>query len=146
MSEVLIFPDTKAAVWDLIDGTEHVAYFDAENQPVMVRVVAAYRQSANEHGSPVASTGEVEVVITQDPGTQGFIDRVDRISLDVYAPGEQPMNVLNSLLGLLVGEDIETPSGYLDSVTVDQTPHEIPYPSDILWHAMCRLLVTVRPI
>lgn len=137
----MIFPDTRGAIFDLIDGTEHFSMPD-----VFVTVRATYLQTADEYGRP--STGDgVEVVITQDAGTQGWVDRVDRISLDVYAPGEQAMNVLNSLLGLLVGFGVETPKGvYLDEVSVDQTPHEMPYPSDTLNHAMCRLLVVVRPV
>lgn len=57
------------------------------------------------------------------------------------------MNLLNSVLGVVVGEGVETPSGiYLDRVQVDQTPHELPYPSEVMNHAMCRLLVTVRTV
>lgn len=140
MSDVLIFPDTRAAIWDIIDGTQHLAGGRT------VTALAAYRQSADDYGRPIQDGDEVEVVITQDPGTQGFVDRVDRIGLDVYSSGTVQMDLLNSLLGLLVGTDIETPSGYVDSIEVDQTPHELPYPSDLIRHAMCRLLVTVRPI
>lgn len=143
MSDVLIFPDTRGAILELIDGTEHVARV-VQGEPVMVKVNAAYHVMADDYG---AIDDEAQVVITSDPGTQGHIDRVDRISLDCYAPGEQAMNILNSILGLVVGAGIEIENGdYLDRVDVDQTPHEIPYPSDVMNQAMCKLLVTVRPV
>lgn len=142
MSDVLVFHDSKAGLFDLIDNTEHVSWvFDGEPQTVTVK--AAYHVLADERGSVEAN----QVVLTQDAGTQGDMDRVDRVSVDCYAPGEQAMNILNSVLGYVVGSGIETSSGvYLDHVQVDQTPHELPYPSDTINHAMCRLLVTVRTI
>lgn len=142
MSDVLVFHDSKAGIFELIDGTEHVSWV-YEGEPQTVTLQAAYHVLADEKGSVESH----QVVLTQDPGTQGDIDRVDRLSLDCYAPGEQAMNLLNSVLGVVVGEGVETPSGiYLDRVQVDQTPHELPYPSEVMNHAMCRLLVTVRTL
>lgn len=142
MSDVMIFHDAKGGIFELINGTEHVSWvYDGEPQTVTIQ--AAYHTLADERGSVEAN----QVVLTADAGTQGFLDRVERISLDCYAPGEQAMNILNSVLGLVVGAGIETESGiYLDRVEVDQTPHELPYPSETMNHAMCRLLVTVRAV
>lgn len=134
MSDVLVFPDTRGAVWDLINGAEHVG----------VTVSAFYHLPADDYGSLV---GPFPVAhITTEPGAQGYLDRKDRITVNVYAPGEQAMNVAQSVYASIVGPDIETPSGYLDEIQADQTPYERPYPSDTLNQAEFRVVVTVRPV
>ena len=143
MSDVLIFHDSRAALFELIDGSEHVARV-VDGVPDLVPVRASYHVLADERGG---IEGDPQVVITQDPGTQGDIDRVDRVTLECYAPGEQAINILNSILGVVVDSHIETPSGiYVDRIDVDQTPHELQYPSDTINLAACRLLVTVSPV
>ena len=134
MSDVLVFPDTRGAVWDLINGASHVG----------VTVKAVYHLPADDYGSLV---GPFPVAhITTEPGTQGYLDRKDRITVNVYAPGEQAMNVAQSIYASIVGDGIETPSGYLDEIQADQTPYERPYPSDTLNQAEFRVMVTVRPV
>lgn len=143
MSDVLVFHDARAGLFELIDGSAHVGRV-VGGVPEMVTVRASYHLTADERGGIGPNP---QVVIVLDPGTQGDIDRVDRVSLDCYAPGEQALNVLNSILGVVVDSHIETPSGvYLDRVEVDQTPHELPYPSDTANQARCRLLVTVSTV
>src|SRR5699024_11809970 len=85
-------------------------------------------------------------LITTEPGTQGYLDRKDRITVEVYAPGEQAMQVAQSVYASIVGPDIDTPSGYLDEVQADQTPYERPYQSDMLNRSEFRVVVTVRPV
>lgn len=135
MSDVLVFPDTRSAVFDLIDGAEHVGE----------TVTAVYHLPADEYGVVDTSGAPVAHIMTE-PGTQGYIDRKDRVTVDVYAPGEQAMETAQSIYASLVGDDIDTPSGYLDSVEADQTPHERPYQSDTLNQVEFRVIVTVRPV
>ena len=133
-SDVLVFPDTRGAIYDLINGATHLGE----------TVLAAYHLPADSYGSLV---GPFPVAhITTEPGTQGYLDRKDRIAVNVYAPGELAMNVAQSIYASIVGDDIDTPSGYLDSIRADQTPYERPYQSDTLNQAEFRVIVTVRPV
>ena len=134
MIEALVFPDTKNALFDLIDGSTHVG------QPVR----AVTWLPANADGSlagpfPLAH-------IHGSPGTEGFVDRVDRRTIDVYAEGELALDVLESIKASICGTDIETPSGYVDSITPDAVPEDAQYPSDTLNKATATFFVTSRPI
>ncbi|MEH0058804.1 hypothetical protein QDX25_07250 [Auritidibacter ignavus] len=134
MAEVLVFPDTREALFDLVDGTKHSGHV----------VSAVYHLPVDAYGM-IESEGPV-VQIGVEPGAQGWIDRTDRLLLSCYAPGETAMNVLNSVVALVVGNNIETPKALLDTVRVDQVPHEVPYASDQVNRCEARLLVTVRPV
>lgn len=134
MIEALIFPDTRDCLFDLIDGAEHLGSV----------VRAVYQLPADSYGSvqgpfPMA-------LIYAGGGSQGFYDRVDRATVEVYAPGQQALSTLESITASIVGTDIETPSGYVDSIGVDITPADVPYPSDTLNRAVASFLVTVRPV
>lgn len=134
MSDVLVFPDVRSAIYDLINGGEHMGH----------RVRAVFHLSVDSYGAPEGPFPIAQITLA--PGTQGFIDRIDRVLLEVFAPGELALQVTESLHAFLVGTDIETPSAYLDSIQPDQTPHEVPYPSDTLNQAAMQLLVTTRPV
>lgn len=134
MSDVLVFPDTRAALFDLIDGSTH----DGE------QVKAVYHLPADAYGSMQGPFPVAHIYVTG--GTEGYIDRVDRVTIDVYAPGEQAVDVLESIRAFIRGTDIETPSGYLDRIDPDVTPADIPYQSDTLNRATATFLVTSRPL
>lgn len=134
MSDVLVFPDVRSAIYDLISGGEH------DGAPVR----AVFHLSVDPYGAPEGPFPIAQISLA--PGTQGYVDRVDRLLIEVYAPGEQALRVAESIHAFLVGTDIETPSAYLDSIQPDQTPHEIPYQSDTLNRAAMQLLVTTRPV
>ena len=134
MSDVLVFPDTRAALFDLIDGETHVGQ----------TVRAVYHLQADEYGSLLGPFPVAHIYVTG--GTEGYLDRVDRVTIDVYAEGELAVNVLESIRASIRGEDIETPSGYLDRIDPDVTPADIPYQSDTLNRATATFLVTSRPI
>lgn len=130
----MVFPDTKSALFDLIDGTEHLGK----------RVRAVTWLPVGEYGSlegpfPLAH-------IKGNGGTRGHIDRVDRRTIDVYAEGELAMNILESITAFICRDDVETPSGYLDKIEPDVTPDDVPYQSDTLNKATATFLVTSRPI
>ncbi|WP_336715336.1 hypothetical protein [Arthrobacter sp. USHLN218] len=140
MIEALVFPDTRSAVFDLIHNSRH--YSAAAGKLLDVR--AAYHLPADNYGAllppfPLAH-------IFPPVGTEGFVDRVERIVVEVYAPGEQAVQVLESVRASIVGTDLDTPSGYLDRIDCDVTPSDVPYQSDTLNKATMTLLVTSRPL
>lgn len=135
MIDGLVFPDTKVAILELIDGATHMGE--------VVRAVTWL--PAGDYG---ALDGPFPLAHIQGRpgGTTGFMDRVDRRTIDVYAPGEQALNVLESITASICGTGIETPSGYLDKIEVDENPEDSPYQSDTLNKATVTVLVTSRPI
>ena len=134
MSDVLVFPDTRSALFDLIDGAAHEG----------VTVRAVYHLPADAYGALQGPYPIAHVYVTG--GTEGYVDRVDRATIDVYAPGEQAVNVLESIRASIRGENIETPSGFLDRIDPDITPADVPYQSDTLNRATATFLVTSRPL
>lgn len=134
MIEGLVFPEARAALFDLIDGSTH-----EEEQ-----VRAVYQLQADAYGAPQGPYPVALIYVTG--GTQGYIDRVDRVTIEVYAPGQQAVDALESICASVVGENIDTPSGFLDRIDPDVTPSEVPYQSDSLNRATATLLVTSRPL
>ncbi|QSZ47229.1 hypothetical protein [Arthrobacter sp. D5-1] len=134
MIDGLVFPDVRECLTDLVDGTEHL------DQTVrMVWHLQADNYGTLEGPFPV-------VLVFTNGGTQGFIDRVDRVTLECYAPGTQAVNTLESILAFICGTDIETSHGYLDSISIDSVPEDVPYASDTLNKATASLLATSRPL
>lgn len=134
MIDALIFPDTRDALFDLIDGATHEG----------ATVRAVYQLPADNYG---AITGPYPLaLIYTTGGTKGFVDRVDRATIEVYAPGQQAVNTLESIFASIIGTDIETPSGHLDGIEADIMPVDVPYQSDTLNRATGSLLVTSRPL
>ena len=135
MSDVLVFPDARSAVYDLIHEAEHSGH-----------VVRAFYQM------PFDVTGTNPVVypvavVEVEPGSQGYVDRVDRIVVTVYGEGSSPTaRVAESIHASLIGIDIETPSGYLDEIQPDQPPHELAYYSETINQVQFRIMVTTRPV
>lgn len=134
MIEALIFPDARDALFDLIDGATHLG----------APVRAVYQLPADSHGT-IQGPFPIALIYTTG-GTKGFVDRVDRATIEVYAPGQQAVNTLESISASIIGEGIETPSGYLDGIEADIVPADVPYQSDTLNKATATFLVTSRPI
>jgi hypothetical protein len=132
--DALLFPDTRDALFDLIDGATHLG------QPVR----AVYQIPADSYGSIQGPFPLALIYVTG--GTRGFIDRVDRATIEVYAPGQQAVNTLESITASIIGSDIETPSGHLDGIEQDITPADVPYQSDTINKATATFLVTSRPL
>lgn len=135
MNDVLVFPDARSAVFDLISGAEHVGQ----------TVHAYYQVPVDYQGS---TTGPFPLaVVGVEPGNQGFLDRTDRVVVTVYGEGSAPTaNVAESIHASLIGFDIETPSGYLDEIQPDQPPYELAYYSETINQVQFRIMVTTRPI
>lgn len=134
MIDSFVFPDVRSVLFDLLDGSTH------EGEQVR----AFYQVQADAYGSPLGPFPVALLYVTG--GAQGYVDRVDRVTLEVYAPGEQALDVLESIFASICGTDIETPSGFLDSIAPDVTPAEVPYQSDTLNKATATVLVTSRPV
>lgn len=134
MIDALVFPDTRDALFDLIDGSSHLG------QTVRaVYILPAGDMGAIEGPYPLA-------LIFVTGGTQGHVDRVDRATIEVYAPGQQALNTLESIAASIVGSNIGTPSGFIDGIEVNSTPTDVPYQSDNLNKAVASFLVTSRPV
>lgn len=134
MSDGLVFPDVRSCLSDLIDGTVHVG------EPVRT----VWFLQADSHG---ALLGPFPVILIYTTGgTEGFVDRVDRVTLECYAPGTQAVNALESVKAYICGTDIGTVHGYLDGIRPDQVPADVPYQSDTLNKAAATFMVTSRPI
>src|SRR5690625_1542121 len=135
MSDVLVFPDARSAVFDLISGAVH----DGRE------VTAHYQMPVTDYGSAVGPSPLA--VIGTEPGAKGCVDRTDRIVVTVYGEGSAPTaRVAESIHASLVGTDIETPSGYLDEIQPDQPPHELAYYSEKINQVQFRIMVTTRPV
>lgn len=134
MSDVMVFPETRSCLFDLLEGSTH------EEQTLR----AVYHLPVGEYGNLEGPFPIAHVYVTG--GTEGYIDRVDRATIDVYAPGEQAVQILESVRAYICGEGIETPSGYLDNIDPDITPADVPYQSDTLNKATATFMVTSRPI
>ena len=134
MIDALVFPDTRDALFDLIDGETHMG------QPVR----AVYQIPADDYGAIQGPFPVALIYVTG--GTRGFVDRVDRATIEVYAPGQAAVNTLESIAASIIGEDIETGSGFIDKIEADITPADIPYQSDTLNKAVGTFFVTSRPL
>lgn len=141
MNDVMVFPDVRSAVCSLLEESEH---FDTStNALVAVRAVTDL---------PVDSKGLIDAPgplahIKVAGGTRGFVDRVDRLTIDMYAPEYgQAIAVLESVHAFLCRHGIDTPYGYLDSIAPDVTPAEVPFQDARLNQATATFLVTSRPL
>lgn len=130
----LVFPDVRECLNDLLAGTTHV-----ENV-----ITIAWHEQADAHGYMQGPFPLV--IIYAKGGTEGFIDRVDRVTLECYAQGTLAVNTLESVKAYITGDSITTAHGYLDNIRVDQVPEDVPYQSDTLNHARASFLVTSRPL
>lgn len=135
MSDVMVFPDTRQCLTDLIHQTEHLG------QTVRVQWIV----QANDTGGLAGPFPVVEIYLTSG-GTEGYLDRADRLSVACYAPGNDAMNVLESVRASILGAGIETPHGYLDQVRVINAPSPSAYVSDLYDKALMTVEVIVRPI
>lgn len=134
MSDVLVFPNARAALFDLIDGTEHLG------NPVR----AVYHLPVDDTGTMQGPFPVVQIYTRG--GTEGYVDRVDRVAIEVYAPGELAADTAESIRAYITGDNIETTAGFLDNIVTDQVPEDVPYASSTLNKAVASFTVTSRPI
>ena len=135
MIDGLVFPDTRGVLFDLIDGSSHLG----------TPVRAVYHLPADSYGS-IEGPFPLAHIYTIPGGGVGYVDRVDRIKVELYAPGEQAVDTLESIRASIVGWGIETPSVYVDKIEDISPPIDVPYQSDILNKAEAMFDVTTRPV
>lgn len=133
VTEDLLFPDTREVLFELLDGRTFAG-----------RLVSMYFQLPVDFTTPRA--GEATGLVYTTGGTQGFIDRVDRATIEIYAPGTAAVEVAEAIRASIVGDGIDTAEGYVDSITCDVTPHDVPHVSEAVNLARMSLLVTSRPL
>lgn len=126
-----LYPSARDAVFTLTDGVE----FDGET-------VAAYYQLQVDFADRLPAA-----LIYVTGGTEGYIDRVDRLTVEVYAPGEQALKIAEDIRAAIVDEPLDIPGvGYIDDIHCDVTPHDVPYQNERINMAAATYLVTSRPL
>lgn len=140
--DALEYQDVRVSIEEYLEGVHEAA---PSEFPLPVKVT--WRLFADAYDPP---HDHAILHITQVPGgaSEGWIDRVDTIRLDCYAPGQDALGTLKSVTRLLVGENIETPNGLLDTVTVlsGRAPVEVEFQSETLNQATTILQIVHRPI
>jgi len=128
----LVWPDARLAVHTLCQGFEVGGqtveafyilpdHFETENLPC----VNTYVQRSSE----------------------GYIDRVTWVVVDVYAAPGESIGIAEALVSAVANRPHDVPGvGYLDSVEVEQIPTDVPRPSGFGEQAQMILRVTTRPV
>lgn len=127
-----LYPYAREAVDELIHGNEFAGY----------AVRACYRlemDSLLPENLPVA-------VISQTGGTEGYVDRVDRVEVVVYAIGTEGLTVAEAIRSNLVGRPHDTSVGFVDDIVVETVPVDLPYPDPKYTQTQTVYRVTTRPI
>lgn len=124
------YPYAREAIFELVDGHEFAghttkAYFRLDTQ-------------FTDH-LPAA-------LIYPLGGTEGHVDRIDRVGVDVYAIGTESLEVAEAIRSALVGRPHDTAAGYLDDVQVETVPVDVPYPDPTYAQTQMVLRVTTRPL
>lgn len=136
--DALIYPDTLRILTELLDGTEIAGH----------QITVAWHLEV-EQDNPSQLKGPFPLLHILPPrGTEGAFDKVDRFTLEMYVTLEQgrASSVLEAVKGSIVGTDLETPAGVIDTVTVVTSPEDVPYQSDTLNLARATFDVISRPV
>ncbi|WP_152203633.1 hypothetical protein [Georgenia thermotolerans] len=129
----------------MFDELVHGKVFAGRTVELFYRLPADFTTRA---GKP---DGAVALVYTTG-GSEG-LDRVDRATLEVYAPGTDADDVAEAIRDAVAGDPIlwgdegqphDLEAGYVDGIRCDVTPHEVPFPSDSVRQVNALYLVTSR--
>lgn len=134
----LMWPDTRECLFSLLDGRQFAGH------PIKV----CYRLSADYLDQ--AKAGTAAVLIYPLGGTEGAVDRVDRLGVDVYGIGTQSMDVARAITRLLVPNPYyparhDTPVGYVDDVGIETVPVDVPFADPMITQTQAVYRMTVRP-
>ncbi|WP_190264880.1 hypothetical protein [Glutamicibacter nicotianae] len=129
MAEVLVFPDSVDAVLDLIDS----------------KVFAGKQVRAGTYLPLTSFDSEPFALVIGEGGPPGYVDQVERVRIQIYGPYNDPLDIAKSMRAQLVGDNIDTPAGFIDNIKADQVPTQIPYHETVSM-ATLMLSVTSRPI
>jgi hypothetical protein len=82
--------------------------------------------------------------LTRTGGENGFIDRTDRVVIDVWSP-DQAENIAEKIRKALVGQCLYVDGlGLLDVVTCSTLPHPVPYADPNVEQSTAEYRVTAR--
>lgn len=139
------YMNVRQALVDLIDGTTHAD----RSVTAVLRLQAGFATEA-------ARPGRAVVLVYTSGGREGYLDRVDYATLEVYAPALEAERVAESLRSFLCGDpQLYGSEGkphevdderYIDGIRCEVTPHDVPYASDSVARADTTLHVTHRPL
>ena len=130
--EQLVFPDGVAAVVGLVDGGVFAGYAVG---------AGAYMTSDSYN----ALLGTPYVTVSTDGGQPGFVDQVEQLTLQVDGPAGHAKRVALAIKSALVGQNVSTPAGFLDSVRCDRLP-TVQQLTDQLDRAVLLVTVVSRPL
>lgn len=78
-------------------------------------------------------------------GVEAFIERTDRVGVDVYAEGEKAGQVAEAIKSWLV-DNHDVGGITVDAWAVEITPHDVPYASDRVNLCSAVYRATTRPV
>lgn len=125
-----LYPYAREALFELVDGQQFAGH-----------TAKAYFRLQTDFTDHLPA-----VLIYPLGGTEGYIDRVDRVGVEVYATGTDSLEVAEAVRSALVGRDHDTSVGYLDDVQVETVPVDVPYPDPTYAQTQMVLRVTTRPL
>lgn len=125
------YPPAREVLMELIDGNA----FDGETVTAYLRLQPDFVQHLPA------------VLIYSLGGTETYLDRVDRVGVDVYADaGTQAVDVAEAIRASIVDQPHETSLGYVDNISAETTPVDVPYADPNVSQAQAVYRVTSRPL
>ena len=128
----LVFPDGVKALTELIKGKEFAGH-----------TVDAGSFVPKEAYDAIPTTPFV--LIATDGGNPGYVDQAEQLTLRVYAAGGVALPVAQAIKSAVVGDNIDTTVGFLDTIKCDRLP-TVGSPTDTQDEAVLLLTVISRPI
>lgn len=128
----LVFPDGREALKDLLDGKSFAGRVVSAGS---FMTLEAYNNALNV---PF-------VLITTDGGNPSYVDQSEQLTLQVNGPGGEALSIAQDIRTQIVGDNIDTSAGFLDSVKADRLP-TVTSPSDQMDQAVLLVSVISRPI
>lgn len=128
----------RKAAFELIDGRWFTDLYGEDRQAF------AFYQLPPDYLD--VGTDKASVSLYTTGGNRGDWERTDRLTVDVYAPGTDAIDISEAISDLLVNDLLphDLDAGYVDEFQVDVTPHDVPFPADVN-QAQTVYLVTHRP-
>lgn len=133
-AEALVYPDTMQILTDILDG----ATYGTDT------ILVVWHLPAGAYGQLAGPFPMLHILPPR--GTEGAFDKVDRFTLELYVEGRRASPLLEAIKATIVGTDLESPAGYIDTVTVVTSPEDVPYQSDTLNLARATFDVISRPV
>ena len=125
------YPQARDAIFALLDGHTLAGH-----------VLTVYYRLGVDYKSHLPA-----VLIYHLGGSEGYIDRTDRVGVDVYATeGTPALDILEQIRDLLVPGPHDTSAGFIDDVAVESLPVDTPYADPAVSFAQMVVRVTARPL